>query len=329
MKAQPVSRTEKRVSALILVVLAIIIAGVLIKQHHFNPAVNPLASSYGGDSTSADSGENLAAYVPDGYEVMTGAEQFDTETLSDKINGKAELYLTTGFIQMNAQRFVSTDNADLWFEAYLYDMIEPNNALSVYSVQRRPDAQPLDFAAHAYRTGNGVYFIHGSVYAELVGSDKDDGLVEAMKSWAKEYTKEIDVGEADAFDLLNVLPKQNQVPGSVSLQTKDVFGFDRLDQVVVAEYEIDGVRLYGFASARASAQEARELADAYAAFLKENTGEEVHVEGDFPGAVFMRTFGAYEMIFTKGPVMAGVHETMDTNALKKLGELLYQEIGQQ
>ena len=63
---------------------------------------------------------------------------YDSISLSDKINGKAELYLAAGFARLETQRFALTDNPGQWMERYLYDMGQHANAFSVFSAQRRP-----------------------------------------------------------------------------------------------------------------------------------------------------------------------------------------------
>ena len=50
---------------------------------------------------------------------LTAGEIFEAQNLSDKINGKAELYLSAGFVRLISQRFKDERGSDLWIEAFL------------------------------------------------------------------------------------------------------------------------------------------------------------------------------------------------------------------
>lgn len=45
-----------------------------------------------------------------------------------------------------------------------YDMGNSQNAFSVFSAQRRKDADPLNLTRYAYRTSNAIFLIHGRYY---------------------------------------------------------------------------------------------------------------------------------------------------------------------
>ena len=73
--------------------------------------------------------------------------RYDAATLSDKINGKAELYLAAGFERLECRRFALADDPAGWLERFVYTMRAAPGAFAVYSQQRRPQAQPLTLAA--------------------------------------------------------------------------------------------------------------------------------------------------------------------------------------
>ena len=60
--------------------------------------------------------------LPQGLKPLTAPETFKADTLSDKIDGKAELYLSAGFNRLFSQRFRDEKASDLWIEAFVYDM---------------------------------------------------------------------------------------------------------------------------------------------------------------------------------------------------------------
>jgi hypothetical protein len=96
-------------SLIILGILAIVSGGVFIVQFNYNPAVQqmaPVLASGGRSPASAPaSADKSVIFLPPGQLPLSPPETFDAATLSDKINGKAELYLSAGFVRLYSQRF--------------------------------------------------------------------------------------------------------------------------------------------------------------------------------------------------------------------------------
>ena len=138
------SRRQTFLSMVILFILMVIGGGIFITQSHFNPGVlqkDALLPEPNKDKPSSQLSPN-ASFVPlpEGIQPLTSTEIFDARNLSDKINGKAELYLSAGFTRLVSQRFRDERATDLWMETFVYDMGNNQNAFSVFSVQRRQDA---------------------------------------------------------------------------------------------------------------------------------------------------------------------------------------------
>ena len=127
--------------------LVLIGFGILITQTRFSPAILhkdallPTPIETGPEEPAAP----IEAFtpLPPGLEPLTAPERFDAATLSDKINGKAELYLSAGFSSLVSQRFRDANESDLWIEAFVYDMKSGKNAFAVFSAQRRENAEIL------------------------------------------------------------------------------------------------------------------------------------------------------------------------------------------
>jgi hypothetical protein len=100
----------------ILATLGLITIWLLVQQSHFNPAVavaltgakpegRPLAAS-------AQAPAATAALIPEvpGFTPLAPAQSFGPDNLSDKIDGKAELYLSAGFKEMSCRSFNVADS---------------------------------------------------------------------------------------------------------------------------------------------------------------------------------------------------------------------------
>ena len=129
--------SERLISSGILTLLALIAVGIFIVQSDFNPALvqlNPDSILPGQPRTASPVTTSAAMLsLPEGYSAMTPTETFDSATLSDKINGKAELYLSAGFKQLQSQRIGDETSTDRWFEIFVFDMATQENAFAVYS----------------------------------------------------------------------------------------------------------------------------------------------------------------------------------------------------
>jgi hypothetical protein len=127
--------------------------------------------------------------LPEDFTWMTPLESFTPETLYEKINGQADLYLASGFLELKSQRYVHTDNQDMWFEVFKYDMGTKENAIAVYSQQYRDDGHPLEWSEFAYFVANALFFVHGQDYMEMRAASTSDDLVTSMHDVAKKYVE--------------------------------------------------------------------------------------------------------------------------------------------
>src|SRR5512133_1136053 len=97
-------RRRTPVALAVLAGLLAIAGGLLWTQSRFNPAVVNFLKAAAPPGAAAPGARTAILPLPDGISPLTAPERFDRETLSDKIDGKAELYLSAGFIGLEAQR---------------------------------------------------------------------------------------------------------------------------------------------------------------------------------------------------------------------------------
>jgi hypothetical protein len=252
-------------------------------------------------------------------------EAFDAETLSDKINGKAELYLSAGFIRLHSQRFTNEAAGDVWMEVFVYDMQSAQNAFSVFSAQRREDARTLDLGQHAYQTQNAIFFAHGPFYVEIIATDTSETIMQSMIIFAKAFIenhpiKNQTIGEKELF------PGEGLIPNSISLVSADAFGYDRFDQIFTATYKVEGTELMAYYSRRKTSQEAEELASSYRDFLAAFGGNPAESDLGIKSAKMINILDTYEIVFSHGPYLAGVREAADKQPAQELALQLFNRI---
>jgi hypothetical protein len=316
-------------SLIILGVLAVISAGVFWVQFNFNPAVQQVSSTLPASGTRVaappTSDEKALIALPPGQSPLSPLEAFDAATLSDKINGKAELYLSAGFIRLHSQRFTNEAAGDAWMEVFVYDMQSAQNAFSVFSAQRREDARTLDLGQYAYQTQNAIFFAHGPFYVEIVATDISETIIQSMLRFAETFIekhpiKDQAIGENELF------PTEGLIQSSIALVSADAFGYDRFDQVFTAIYKIEGMELMAYFSRRKTSREAKELASSYRDFLAAFGGNPAESDLGIKTAEMMHILDTYEIVFSHGPYLAGVREAADLRPAQELAMQLFNRI---
>jgi hypothetical protein len=323
------SRRQTFLSMVILTILLVIGAGIYITQSRFNAGVlNKNAFLPAPDKNKPSSKLTPNRYfapLPDGIQPLSSAEIFDARTLSDKIDGKAELYLSAGFSRLVCQRFKDERSADLWVEAFVYDMGTSQNAFSVFSAQRREDAAPLDLAQNAYRTANALFLTHGRYYMEIIASKASKEVPRPVMTMAETFIRNTPA-EAVFVDETALFPKQEQVKNSIVLIASNAFGYDGFDKIYAAEYELSGQRLTAYLSHRKTLEEAKKMASAYTQFLLAYGGQKIEEPLPVKDARLIKILDTYEIVFYRGSYLAGVREAATVSLAKMLADRLYQRI---
>ena len=313
------SRHETAVSVLILAVLAAVAAGVYLRQYRINPAVIALRpESQRSGSSASDAPETVIDTSGSDLIPFSAPEHFGPDTLYEKIDGRADLYLASGFDSLRAQRFTLPGSADNWIEVFVYDMQTAENAFSVYSMQRREGAPADDSLPGAYRTENALFMTQGPYYLELIGTNSDDQLQRAMGIMARRFVESHGGSPKAQTPGADLFPAENLDAGSRQLITANAFGNEALDNVYAAEYVLDGTRLSVFVSDRQEPEAASKLADDYTRALVSFGALPVDTQPSVDGATILKFFDTYEIVFTRGRYLAGVHEAAE---LEKAGIL--------
>lgn len=312
-------------SWIILIALVGIGVGIFLKQYSFNPAVLMARQLSATPAPGAASAID-PAWVPPELQAFGAPEHFTPDNLYDKIDGKAELYVSTGVARMDCQRFALKDAPDDWFEWFAYGMNGVPQAFSVFSTQRRAEGQTLDLTPYAYQTQNAIFFVAGTNYIEAVGSSTNEPLRNAMLAMAKRFVAATSAS-AGQMPEMRILPTNHIVAGSIELQASDAFGFDQFKNVFTAQYSVDGAELMAFVTSCASPEAATTLRDAYRAFLIENGGKETgSASGELGKPI--EIMGSIELVFCRGNYVAGIHAAPSTTAAQQMGDALRQRLAE-
>ena len=203
----------------IIALLGLISIGLLVRQARFNPAVRVALRAPLAGRTQAASGPTAAAtaaLLPEvaGFTPLAPGESFGPDNLSDKIDGKAELYLPAGFKEMSCRKFGLGAADKAYVEVFLYDMGSASNAFAVFSGQRRSGAASLPLTANAYATTNALFFTQGRYYVEIVADRASESLQSSLEAYAKALLAKLPAeGETEEPRRQGALPQGGPGPG--------------------------------------------------------------------------------------------------------------------
>ncbi len=313
----------------VLALLAGIAGGIFIMQSRFDPDFYRVTLQKESDgsgrkiSLPSPGAAPVPAYLPENLIPLGPEETFDPETLSDKIDGKAELYLSSGFVKLSTRRFARKADPKSWLELFIYEMGDPTNAFSVYSTQKRKGSRPVDLGVSAYATEDAFFFADGPKYFEIISSSKD--LADEMTALAKNLI-ETEPQSAGQQAESSLFPPESLDESSISLHMSDVFGFSMLDRVYTASYGKEAAQVTAFISRRESTEEAANLAAAYGRFLVENGGSEAGEIPDTPGSKIYKMYDTYEVVLHRGKFLAGTHEADNLESAKDIASRIYHKL---
>jgi len=325
-------KNERTMGYAVLGLLACAAAWLCVQQASFNPAVI-VAMNHPKGAGRILSGQQGAALSQTagfldalkGFTTLSDLESYNPESLSDKIDGKAELYLASNFQEMACRAFAAGDAAGARVETFLYAMESPKDAFAVFSGQRRPGADPLTLTQNAYATENAVFLTKGRYYMEFVADHASPELRPALESLAQALMSALPEDSAQGGDT-KLFPAKGLRQDSVRLAVTDALGMEGLENVYTCEYELPGGEASAFLAVRDTPETAASQAQAYAAFLVANGFKETAPGKDVPplppGAKVLAFENMVQVVMAKGRVLAGVHDAANrASALELAGQL--------
>ena len=314
----------------ILVVLGLIVIGLLVRQARLNPAVRvalhvPLQGK--SQVVSSQTPSATAALIPEveGFIPLAPGESFRPDNLSDKIDGKAELYLHAGFKEMSCRKFALDTAGKAYVEVFIYDMGSAQNAFAVFSGQRRPGSPSSSLTANAYSTANALFFTQGRFYVEIVADRASEELQSSLESYAKALLAKLPV-EGEAPVQAAAFPNEGLAPDTVRLCSADSFGCEGLNNVFTGEYSLKEGKATAFIARRDTPAQAQAEAKRYLDFLAANGYQKVQAAGLPADARAFVLDNSFEIVFIQDRTLAGVHDATSLAAARELAAKLKNEL---
>jgi hypothetical protein len=333
-----VSLTEKAIGGSLLIALAAIAVGILLKGALYDPsrytgsvealeftrqAVAGKAGTLrggglraheaaGGAAAAGSAGAAIPALIAT-LEPMGPVEHYSAETLFEKINGRAPVYFEYNFVALASRSFAVAGQPGEFVDAYLFEMDSPLNAFGIFSAERESGGAALEFAADGYRSEMGYFMRVGSTYAQVIASSPAPAVMDTAGAFTRALAGTIAADDSGLEGRL-LLPAEDQLPGSLTYINENAYGQAVLNGVFEARYRVDGAELTLFAQVAPSPEAARANWDTLRAFhASYGALEPVFEEA---GAEFFVAdlFGQWTAVFTRGDAVVGVVNADDREA---------------
>ncbi|MHC4695084.1 MAG: DUF6599 family protein [Planctomycetota bacterium] len=296
-------KLESTIGICLLAILLLIAVTILIKQSDYDMGRFGIEKAVGETITA-----KLRSLASADFEMLS-IEVYIADNLFEKINGKAPLYIESGFEKLHTQRLINKENQDLWMELFIFDMATLKNAFSVYSVQRRPNVQFLSNMQFGYRTADSPYFVHGKYYIEFIASSKSDELYKAIMEVAHNIQTNLPVDE------------DKEIPDLAS-----AFGFEGFTDIFTVQYKLGDETITAFFSKRPDSGDAQLVAKSYYDFLLENGGELKTAMNKILEGKVVDFYDTTEIVSAAGPFVYGIHEAESQESAENIAITLLNKL---
>ncbi|MGA2246090.1 MAG: DUF6599 family protein [Verrucomicrobiota bacterium] len=214
------------------------------------PADSPPAAGEGsaegaGEAAAAPKaalkGEPLEISLP-GCKPMSDTEFYNSDNLFEKIDGRAPAYQNYNVQQLRCRSFAVTAAAGSYVDVYEYHFDNPVDAFGMFSLERDPKGEALDFAADGYSGAMGYFFRRGAVYVQIIASDEKAPTLVLAKAIAQDRARAIPENDSGLAGRRK-LPADGLIADSVSFVPENAQGQAALKNVFQARYKFAGAEL--------------------------------------------------------------------------------------
>ncbi len=275
-------------------------------------------SGYGEEGMEGDSsapkpaakGEPLELVLP-GIKPMGDTEFYNSDNLYEKIDGRAPAYQGFNVRQLRSRSFAVNAAAGSYVDVYEYRFDNPVDAFGMFSMERDPKGQPLDFVPDGYSGEMGYFFRQGAVYVQIIASDVKSATAAAARAIAENRAKELPADDKGLAGRRK-LPADGMIADSVAYIPENAQGQASLKDVFQAKYKFAGAELPFFVMV-ATADEAAAAWKSFQDFC--GRFGTVEVLPDVAGGKIFRAqlFGKWKVVYQRDGELGGVFDAADAD----------------
>lgn len=204
-----------------------------------------------------------------GWKVDDRQASYGRETLSDRIDGEAELFLPYGFERLDYARYLQGEDS---FDVDVYRMGSVLDAFGIYANYRPEGAEPLPTGTEGAVTSSQLFFYQGRYFVRLQSTGRSDAGKSPLAACAQAVSALLPSGEGAPKELLLVdIPEVERE--SIRYNATGLLGYDFFPRGITADATIAAAPARLFVLLAESPAEAAKALAAYRAYLKESGAE--------------------------------------------------------
>ena len=246
-----------------------------------------------------------------GTKPMGDTEFYSSDTLYEKIDGRAPAYQSFNVVALRCRSFAVNAAPGSYVDVYEYRFDNPVNAFGMFALERDPKGKPLDIVADGYAADMGYFFRQGAVYVQIIASDLKPETLAIAKSLADIRAKDLPVDDTGLAGRRK-LPADGMLADSVAYVPENAQGQSALKDVFQAKYKFDGAEIPFFVMVT-SADDAAKAWQSFQIFCgKFGTVENLP---DATGAKIFRAqvFGKWKVVYQREGELGGAFDVDDAD----------------
>ena len=248
-----------------------------------------------------------------GWSLEGKAVLYDKETLSDRIDGEAELYFPYGFQRLSAGRYASAKTPGAGLDVELYLLGSPLDAFGMYANYRQKEGRTQGIGAESNLADSQLFFYQGRYFVHLQITGTDSGDPAALAACGRAVAARLP-GEGSRPPQLAILDRPDLVTGSERYLPESLLGYDFLNRGLMADAVVAGARFQVFCLVGSTAESASAALQRYRSQLTvgnvESSGKDLQfLEGVDP------LYGPVAVL-RKGPCLAGALKFSDRKGIR-------------
>jgi hypothetical protein len=201
-----------------------------------------------------------------GWALEGKAAVFDRETLSDRINGEAEIFFPYGFQSLAFGRYATGNKA---FDLDIYRMGSGLDAFGMFGNYRPDGADPLGVGTEGVVTATQLFFYQGNYFIRLQSTGEGDAGKAALASCAEAVSGRLPKGGGAPREAqMLAIPEVEQA--TVRYCATSLLGYDFLPRGLTADAAVAGEPARVFVVLAASPSDAAASFERYRGYLQQS-----------------------------------------------------------
>jgi hypothetical protein len=197
---------------------------------------------------------------------------YDRETLSDRINGEAELYFPYGFDRMSAARYAPVKNIGTGMDVEIYRMGSLLDAFGMYANYKQKEGRALGVGAESNLSGSQLFLYKGRYFVHLQVTGNDSAASDTLAECARSVASRLP-GDNNRPAELSILNRPEVVSGSERYLPQSLLGYDFLNRGIMADAMIEGTSFQIFLLLDTTAESASTAFERFSSQLAKEKSE--------------------------------------------------------